>query len=104
MLLAKSANSQVTIGPHRTVYGSANIAVAVGNGNTVGVIPYFLNGGISVYSPLIGYGCENVLSAKLVTANGDVVEATEVYHPDLLWAVRGAGQFFGGVFFRITSS
>ena len=86
------------------MYDNADIAVAVGNGNTVGVIPYFLNGGISVYSPLIGYGCENVLSAKLVTANGDVVEATEAYHPDLLWAVRGAGQFFGGVFFRMSFS
>ena len=104
MLLAESANSLVSIGPRRIVYDNADIAVAVGNGNTVGVIPYFLNGGISVYSPLIGYGCENVLSAKLVTANGDVVEATEAYHPDLLWAVRGAGQFFGGVFFRMNSS
>ena len=28
---------------------NADIAVAVGNGNTVGVIPYFLNGGISVF-------------------------------------------------------
>ena len=84
------------------MYDNTNTAIAVGNGNTVGVIPYFLNEGISVYSPLIGYGCENVLSAKLVTANGDVVEATEAYHPGLLWAVRGAGQFFGGVFFRMS--
>ena len=83
---------------------SADTAVAVGNGNTVGVIPYFLNGGISVYTPLIGYECENVLSAKLVTAKGDVVEATEAHHPDLLWAVRGAGQFFGGTFFRMSFS
>ena len=90
--------------PHHVTHGNANITVAVGNGNTVGVIPYFLNGGISVYSPLIGYGCENVLSAKLVTANGDVIEVTERYHPELLWAIRGAGQFFGGVSFRTNSS
>ena len=83
------------------MYDHANIAIAVGNGNTVGVIPYFLNGGVSVYSPLIGYGCENILSAKLVTANGDVVEATEECYPELLWAVRGAGQFFGGALFRV---
>lgn len=67
----------------------------VSNGNTVGVIPYFLNGGISSYTPLIGFGCENIVSARLITADSDVVEATELHNPELLWAIRGAGQFFG---------
>lgn len=68
---------------------------AVGNGNTVGVIPYYLGGGISTYTPLVGYGSENIKSAKVVTAKGDLVEVSEDQHPDLLWALRGAGQFFG---------
>ena len=68
---------------------------AVGNGNTVGVIPYFLNGGISAYTPLIGFGSENILSARLIVATGEVVDATETTNPELLWAIRGAGQFFG---------
>lgn len=72
-----------------------NIFLAVSNGNTVGVIPYFLNGGISSYTPLIGLGCENIVSARLITADGEVVEATELDNPELLWAIRGAGQFFG---------
>lgn len=73
----------------------ANMTLAVPNCNTVGVIPYFLNGGISSYTPLIGFGCENIVSARLITADGTVVEATESDNPELLWAIRGAGQFFG---------
>ena len=68
---------------------------AVGNGNTVGVIPYFINGGTSIYTPLIGYACENIISARIITATGNVVEASEDTNPDLLWGIRGAGQFFG---------
>ena len=71
------------------------IFTAVANGNTVGVIPYFIGGGISSYTPLIGYACENILAAKAITANGEVVEASETKNADLLWAIRGAGQFFG---------
>ncbi|KAL1962835.1 hypothetical protein VTN77DRAFT_9110 [Rasamsonia byssochlamydoides] len=69
----------------------------VGNGNTVGVIPYFINGGISIYTPLIGFGAENIVSARVITATGDVVNASETENSDLLWAIRGAGQFFGVV-------
>lgn len=32
-----------------------------------------------------------------MTASGDIVEATENKNQDLLWAIRGAGQFFGMV-------
>ncbi len=54
-----------------------------------------IGGGISSYTPLIGYACENILSARIVVANGDVVVASETHNKDLLWAIRGAGQFFG---------
>ncbi|KAI9683797.1 MAG: hypothetical protein M1822_005987 [Bathelium mastoideum] len=67
----------------------------VPNGNTVGMIPYCTGGGISAYSPLIGYACENIVSAKIITANGDLVTASDTDRSELLWAIRGAGQFFG---------
>ncbi|KAI0386310.1 FAD-binding domain-containing protein [Hypomontagnella monticulosa] len=72
---------------------------AVGNGNTVGVIPYYLGGGISIWmildTPFIGYGCENIVSAKLINAWGELVEVSENQNPELLWGIRGAGQFLG---------
>ena len=54
-----------------------------------------IGGGISSYTPLIGYACENILSARIVVAKGDVISASEDENEDLLWAIRGAGQFFG---------
>ena len=70
---------------------------AVGNGSTVGVIPYYLNGGTGVYTPLIGYACENILSAKVIVANGEIVECSEERNLEVFWAIRRAGQFFGVV-------
>jgi FAD/FMN-containing dehydrogenase len=68
---------------------------ALGNGNPVGAIPYFLNGGASIVTSCVGYGSDQILSARLIDAQGNAVEVSEETKPDLLWALRGAGQFFG---------
>lgn len=67
----------------------------VANGRAIGVIPYFIGGGISSYTALTGYACENILSARIILANGTLVTASETENQYLLWAIRGAGQFFG---------
>lgn len=61
----------------------------------MGAIPYFLNGGVPISSSITGFGSDQIVSARLVTANGDLLDVTEGTYPDLLWAIRGAGQFFG---------
>ncbi|KAJ7800231.1 hypothetical protein B0H14DRAFT_3786130 [Mycena olivaceomarginata] len=68
---------------------------AVGSGNTVGVILYYLGGGISIYTPLIGFGAENIVSARLVAAAGELVEATEQATPSSSGGLRSVGQFLG---------
>lgn len=70
---------------------------SVSNGSTVGCIPFFINGGINTYYPLIGFACENILSAKVVMANGQVYTASDKAYRNLMWAIRGAGQFLGVV-------
>ncbi|PQE18750.1 FAD binding domain containing protein [Rutstroemia sp. NJR-2017a WRK4] len=75
----------------------AGRCTATGNGNTVGVIPFCLGGGISTLSGMIGFGCDQILSADIVLADGTLVHASADKEPDLLWAVKGAGQFFGVV-------
>ncbi len=72
-----------------------SLFTALGNGNTVGAIPYFLGGGASITSSVTGFGSDQIVSARLISAKGDLVDVAEETHPDLLWAIRGAGQFFG---------
>lgn len=71
--------------------------IAVGSGNTVGVLPYYLGGGISAYTPFCGYGCESIVAAKFVTAQGELVHVSDANadQAELLWGIRGAGQFLG---------
>ncbi|PWY82037.1 FAD binding domain-containing protein [Aspergillus heteromorphus CBS 117.55] len=75
----------------------AGLFTALGNGNTVGAIPYFLGGGASITTSITGFGSDQIVSARVITARngGELVEVTATEHPDLLWALRGAGQFFG---------
>ncbi|KAL8738825.1 MAG: hypothetical protein Q9181_000429 [Wetmoreana brouardii] len=70
------------------------VAPTVAYGKTVGAIPYMIGGGVSSYNPLIGYACEKILSARRVVASDNIVEATDAENKGLLWAIRGAGEFF----------
>ncbi|KAL9094515.1 MAG: hypothetical protein Q9165_003074 [Trypethelium subeluteriae] len=69
--------------------------LALGNGNTVGAIGYFLGGGASIVTSVLGYGSDQIVSVRMVSAKGDLIEVTQDTNPDLLWAIRGAGQYFG---------
>ena len=42
-----------------------------------------------------GATVDNLLSVDLVTADGELVTASEGHNPDLFWGVRGAGGNFG---------
>ncbi|KAI1850462.1 hypothetical protein JX265_013424 [Neoarthrinium moseri] len=74
---------------------AAGSFTALGNGNTVGAIPYFLGGGASVTTSITGFGSDQILAARMIDAKGDLVQVTDEKEPDLLYAIRGAGQFFG---------
>ncbi len=46
-------------------------------------------------SRLHGLTLENLVSADVVTAAGNIVTASATQNPDLFWALRGAGSCFG---------
>ena len=43
----------------------------------------------------MGLACDNILSAKVVLADGSLVHIDDVHQPDLFWAIKGAGFYFG---------
>lgn len=63
--------------------------------NAVGAIPFFLNGGISRVASQLGYASDQIVSARVITTDGQLVEVDENHNSDLLYAIRGAGQYFG---------
>ena len=62
---------------------------------TTGIAGLTLAGGMASSRRKLGLTCDNLISAEVVTANGDVLRASEKNHADLFWAIRGGGGNFG---------
>ena len=54
-----------------------------------------MGGGIGSLSGHRGLMLDALESVRIVTADGELVEASKTQHPDLFWAIRGAGSNFG---------
>ncbi len=65
--------------------------------STTGIGGLTLHGGWGWLRRKHGYSLDNLLSVEIVTADGQVRTASATEHPDLFWAVRGAGSNFGVV-------
>ena len=70
-------------------------AVASGSCSSVGFVGATVGAGIGFFSGVFGLMIDSLLSVKMVTADGDIVEASETSNPDLFWGIRGAGVNYG---------
>ena len=72
-------------------------AITSGDYGGVGVGGLGTTGGIGFLGRLQGLTIDHVVAAEVVTADGRVLHASRDEHPDLFWALRGAGGNMGVV-------
>jgi hypothetical protein len=89
------AEGGVLSGEMARAAGRHGLAPVLGQCPGVGASGVILGGGLGWLSGLHGASCDNLLSARVVTADGRVVNTDAERQADLFWGLRGAGANFG---------
>lgn len=73
------------------------LAFPVGHCGSVPMSGYLLGGGVGWNSGQWGIACFLIESADVVLPDGSLVTVSKSEHPELFWAMRGAGPGFFGI-------
>jgi FAD/FMN-containing dehydrogenase len=91
------AEAGLTWGEYNRETQAFGLASTGGVVSTTGIAGLTLGGGLGWLHGKHGLSCDNLLSADIVTANGELLTAGPERHPDLFWGLRGGGGNFGVV-------
>src|SRR6516165_2797081 len=89
------AEAGLTWGEYNGETQAFGLASTGGVVSTTGIAGLTLGGGLGWLMGKHGLSCDNLLSADLVTAEGELLTASRELHPDLFWGLRGGGGNFG---------
>jgi hypothetical protein len=89
-----------------TTLGKHDLAVTTGTEGTVGLSGATLGGGFGFLTRHLGMACDSLTAAEIVVASGadgaEVINVDVTNHPDLLFALRGAGNGNFGIVTSLT--
>ena len=88
------------LGPVYAALAARGRTLPGGCGPTVGITGLTLGGGIGLLGRKHGLTCDRLAGARVVLADGSVVDCDHDDEPDLFWALHGSG---GGQFGVVTS-
>ena len=85
----------MTAGEYTNAVSERGRATGLGDTGSVGIGGITLAGGIGFLVRKNGLTIDNLLAAEVVTADGEIVQASAESEPDLFWAIRGGEGNFG---------
>ncbi len=91
------AQPGATTGQYTELAQQYGLATPFGDAASVGLGGITLGGGIGFLTRKYGLTIDNLLAVELVTAEGQIVQASATENEDLFWALRGGGGNFGVV-------
>jgi FAD/FMN-containing dehydrogenase len=89
------AQTGLTAGEYTAAAGAHGLATGFGDTGSVGIGGITLGGGVGYMVRKHGLTIDDLISAEIVVADGELLRVDAETHPDLFWAIRGGGGNFG---------